>query len=109
MTLDEKTEQEGELKRLESFHDPTTNVLRDPFLLTKANDTVFFGPSHTLSAPSTSFGVYMSLISTKPRKNVMETQTSMEVQDEIPRSKLGEEVLHISVESTFKKFLEFDY
>lgn len=41
--------------------------VHDPFLLTKANNAVFFGPAQTLAAPSTSFPLFMSMISAKPR------------------------------------------
>jgi hypothetical protein len=44
-------------KRIDSYHDPAVNILQDPFTLSKANSTVFFGPSHTLSPPSVSFGI----------------------------------------------------
>jgi hypothetical protein len=90
----------------------TAMQLHDPFLLTKANQAVFFGPAQTLSAPSTSFGLFMSLISAKPSTARAPPLTTAAAGDQAAatpsKSKTeeeSEEIRPITEESLLKQFL----
>lgn len=93
-----------------SFRDSQLSVsLHDPFLLTKANNAVFFGPAQTLAAPSTSFGLFMTMISAKPRTNNSNSSiTPKEVKagENVGKADgLDANLAPVTEESLWKKFL----
>jgi hypothetical protein len=89
-----------------------SGTLADPFLLTRANNAVFFGPAQTLAAPSTSFGLFMSMISAKPRASSSASTAGTSekgVAGSVASSKSlkdeGDEIGPVTEDSLMKKFL----
>jgi len=77
----------SEGKKIDTVIDAINEVLtfRNPVLLTNAIDSIYNGPSHTISAPSSYFGVFMSMISTK---HVAEFEEDMDLESNSDRPSL---------------------